>query len=252
MSVSAEEDTCGNYPGVQHHRTLSSVLSRLSNILDRRSQVRRVKQKMMLMMPFWGLVILFQTPQAYKDSDFKQYWMPDSNCRECYECGDRFNTFRRRHHCRICGQIFCSRCCNQEVPGSIMGYTGKESHEFSPAIMDFQPRETFLLHTGFLRVCTYCCRVVLSYAKNPDVSGDFGTLSEDLASQLMSSDPDVSPGSMGQQGTWGRKKSRELGILGLFPEEPGRQRWVLRKINCYKSFCLLSIQYPINYGQVSI
>ncbi|ELU02982.1 hypothetical protein CAPTEDRAFT_176607 [Capitella teleta] len=120
--------------GMQSQRTLTSVLSRLSNILDRRSQ----------------------TPQAYRDSDFRQYWMPDNNCRECYECGDRFNTFRRRHHCRICGQIFCSRCCNQEVPGSIMGYT------------------------GFLRVCTYCCRVVLSYAKNPDAS--VGSLSEDLAS----------------------------------------------------------------------
>ncbi len=79
----------------------------------------------------WGSVILMkyycyycQTPQAYKDSDFKQYWMPDGNCKECYECGDKFNTFRRRHHCRICGQIFCSRCCNQEVPGNIMGYTG--------------------------------------------------------------------------------------------------------------------------------
>ena len=70
------------------------------------------------------LLVIFQTPQAYKDSDFKQYWMPDSNCKQCYECGDKFNTFRRRHHCRICGQIFCSRCCNQEVPGKIMGYTG--------------------------------------------------------------------------------------------------------------------------------
>ncbi len=69
----------------------------------------------------------FQSSQAnlWKDSDFKQYWMPDSNCKECYECGDRFNTFRRRHHCRICGQIFCSRCCNQEVPGKIMGYIGQ-------------------------------------------------------------------------------------------------------------------------------
>ena len=71
------------------------------------------------------LRLICQTPQAYKDSDFKQYWMPDSNCRQCYECGDRFNTFRRRHHCRICGQIFCSRCCNQVLPGRIMGYTGE-------------------------------------------------------------------------------------------------------------------------------
>ncbi|GFV39401.1 1-phosphatidylinositol 3-phosphate 5-kinase [Trichonephila clavipes] len=61
--------------------------------------------------------------QNYKDSDFKQYWMLDSNCKECYDCGDKFTTFRRRHHCRVCGQIFCWRCCNQEIPGDLIGYT---------------------------------------------------------------------------------------------------------------------------------
>ena len=50
--------------------------------------------------------------------------MPDSSCRECYDCGDKFTTFRRRHHCRICGQIFCSKCCNQELSGKIIGYKG--------------------------------------------------------------------------------------------------------------------------------
>ena len=70
--------------------------------------------------------VFLQAPQVYRDSDFRQYWMPDENCKQCYDCNDRFTTFRRRHHCRICGQIFCSRCCNQEVPGKLMGYTGKK------------------------------------------------------------------------------------------------------------------------------
>jgi len=65
--------------------------------------------------------------QAYKNTDFKQYWMPDSVSKECYDCGEKFTTFRRRHHCRVCGQIFCSRCCNQEIPGKIMGCTGTHS-----------------------------------------------------------------------------------------------------------------------------
>ncbi|KAG1683158.1 1-phosphatidylinositol 3-phosphate 5-kinase [Nymphon striatum] len=117
-------------------RSLTNVLKRISNILDRRSS----------------------TPQAYKDSDFKQYWMPDSNCKECYECGDKFNTFRRRHHCRVCGQIFCRRCCNQEIPGKIMGYTEN------------------------LRACTYCCKVVLSYIQSTDLipSGDLKAFQDDL------------------------------------------------------------------------
>ena len=70
-------------------------------------------------------IFLNQTPKAYKDSDYKQYWMPDDNCRECYDCGMKFHAFRRRHHCRICGQIFCSQCCDQAVPGKIMGFTGE-------------------------------------------------------------------------------------------------------------------------------
>ncbi|KAK3729009.1 hypothetical protein QZH41_011466, partial [Actinostola sp. cb2023] len=67
-----------------------------------------------------------QLPQAY----FKQYWMPDENSKECYECGEKFNTFRRRHHCRLCGQIFCYRCCNIEIPGEIMGYAGQYLRTF--------------------------------------------------------------------------------------------------------------------------
>lgn len=64
-------------------------------------------------------------PCLLQDSDLKQYWMPDSQCKECYDCNEKFTTFRRRHHCRLCGQIFCSRCCNQEIPGKFMGYTGE-------------------------------------------------------------------------------------------------------------------------------
>uniref|UniRef100_A0A8C9VMR3 1-phosphatidylinositol 3-phosphate 5-kinase n=1 Tax=Scleropages formosus TaxID=113540 RepID=A0A8C9VMR3_SCLFO len=88
-----------------------------------------------------------------QDSDLKQYWMPDSQCKECYDCNEKFTTFRRRHHCRLCGQIFCSRCCSQEIPGKFMGYTGD------------------------LRACTYCRKIALSYAHSADSS----SIGEDLS-----------------------------------------------------------------------
>ncbi|KAL8580116.1 hypothetical protein ACOMHN_061230 [Nucella lapillus] len=135
-------------------RNLSSVLSRLSNILDRRST----------------------TPQTYKDSDFKQYWMPDSSCKECYDCGDRFTTFRRRHHCRICGQIFCSKCCNQELPGKIIGYKGG------------------------IRVCDYCCKVVLRYAQQSVSTGEVKVLREEIRN-MSSSQLDIESGSF-EFGMW--------------------------------------------------
>ena len=38
------------------------------------------------------------------------HWMPDKLCKLCYSCEVQFTVFRRRHHCRLCGQVFCSSC----------------------------------------------------------------------------------------------------------------------------------------------
>ncbi|XP_045152704.1 1-phosphatidylinositol 3-phosphate 5-kinase [Echinops telfairi] len=136
-------------------RSLSTVLRRLKEIMEGKSQ----------------------------DSDLKQYWMPDSQCKECYDCSEKFTTFRRRHHCRLCGQIFCSRCCNQEIPGKFMGYTGD------------------------LRACTYCRKIALSYAHSTDsnsIGEDLNALSDSACSVslLDPSEPRTPVGS--------RKASRNI------------------------------------------
>ncbi|KAM5265851.1 1-phosphatidylinositol 3-phosphate 5-kinase isoform 10-T10 [Hipposideros larvatus] len=136
-------------------RSLSTVLKRLKEIMEGRSQ----------------------------DSDLKQYWMPDSQCKECYDCSEKFTTFRRRHHCRLCGQIFCSRCCNQEIPGKFMGYTGD------------------------LRACTYCRKIALSYAHSTDsnsIGEDLSALS-DSASSVSILDPSEPRTPVGS-----RKASRNI------------------------------------------
>ncbi|KGO58653.1 Zinc finger, FYVE/PHD-type [Penicillium expansum] len=40
----------------------------------------------------------------------RDFWMRDENAKDCFHCGEPFTTFRRKHHCRICGQIFDSKC----------------------------------------------------------------------------------------------------------------------------------------------
>lgn len=35
----------------------------------------------------------------------KDYWMRDDKVKECYDCKQPFTTFRRKHHCRICGEL---------------------------------------------------------------------------------------------------------------------------------------------------
>lgn len=54
----------------------------------------------------------------------KEYWMKDDSAKDCFTCGKAFNTFRRRHHCRICGQIFCNSC-TLSISGETFGLNGR-------------------------------------------------------------------------------------------------------------------------------
>ncbi|KNB42706.1 hypothetical protein JH06_3735, partial [Blastocystis sp. subtype 4] len=48
-------------------------------------------------------------------------WVPDSEAPRCTYCNDKFTFVRRRHHCRFCGYVFCSSCCNHYMTISSMG-----------------------------------------------------------------------------------------------------------------------------------
>ena len=77
----------------------------------------------------------------------KEYWMKDENARDCFYCGDPFSTFRRKHHCRTCGQIFDAKCTSL-LPGSHFG----------------QP--------GSLRVCKPCEGIINGYDDSSEYSDD--------------------------------------------------------------------------------
>ncbi|XP_074302031.1 1-phosphatidylinositol-3-phosphate 5-kinase FAB1B-like [Silene latifolia] len=48
----------------------------------------------------------------------RDFWMPDDSCRVCYDCDAQFTLFNRRHHCRLCGRIFCGKCTANWVPAN--------------------------------------------------------------------------------------------------------------------------------------
>jgi hypothetical protein len=48
---------------------------------------------------------VFVTPDSHK-------WEKDKTVLSCHACKRVFSTFFRRHHCRVCGNIFCKRCSN--------------------------------------------------------------------------------------------------------------------------------------------
>lgn len=53
----------------------------------------------------------------------KAFWMKDENAKDCFYCGQAFSTFRRKHHCRTCGQIFDAKCTSL-VQGRPFGQPG--------------------------------------------------------------------------------------------------------------------------------
>ncbi|KAA3477316.1 1-phosphatidylinositol-3-phosphate 5-kinase FAB1A-like [Gossypium australe] len=68
----------------------------------------------------------------------RDFWMPDQSCRVCYECDSQFTVFNRRHHCRLCGRVFCAKCTANSVPApSDEPRAGREDLER-------------------IRVCNYC------------------------------------------------------------------------------------------------
>ena len=68
----------------------------------------------------------------------RDFWMPDCSCRVCYECDSQFTLFNRRHHCRLCGRIFCSKCTLNTVPAP---FSSQRNH-----------RDEW----EKIRVCNYC------------------------------------------------------------------------------------------------
>ncbi|CAL6100858.1 FYVE_zinc finger domain-containing protein [Hexamita inflata] len=54
-----------------------------------------------------SLSISYPKKQLVEKAD----WMADNDSKQCIVCNDVFTTFNRRHHCRRCGRIMCSKCC---------------------------------------------------------------------------------------------------------------------------------------------
>lgn len=68
-------------------------------------------------------------------------WVRDSTIHNCYSCKVGFTMINRKHHCRLCGRIFCAECTKyrQKIPIFLANYLPKrndESPSFSRLISD--------------------------------------------------------------------------------------------------------------------
>jgi hypothetical protein len=69
-------------------------------------------------------------------------WKPDQSSTACEKCAKGFTFFRRRHHCRGCGGIFCSDCLQKCAPfgNQLACQTCREERLASPGSPKTSPR----------------------------------------------------------------------------------------------------------------
>eukprot|EP00941_MAST-03F_sp_MAST-3F-sp1_P003170 g3170.t1 len=57
-----------------------------------------------------------------KQKPLVAHWRPDDDYRVCGNCRTQFNVITRKHHCRRCGEIFCSACTPVRIFLPELGY----------------------------------------------------------------------------------------------------------------------------------
>uniref|UniRef100_K1QIW8 Lateral signaling target protein 2-like protein n=1 Tax=Magallana gigas TaxID=29159 RepID=K1QIW8_MAGGI len=68
-------------------------------------------------------------PDVFTSTNFtllKSRWVSDDEVSVCQWCKNKFNQLRRKHHCRQCGNVFCSKCCNEKMPLPQLGLEDPE------------------------------------------------------------------------------------------------------------------------------
>ncbi|PWA21033.1 hypothetical protein CCH79_00007224, partial [Gambusia affinis] len=62
----------------------------------------------------------------------ERWWLVDKEATHCLGCNDQFTWWVRRHHCRVCGRIFCYNCSNNLV---LTKHSGKKERCCSDCYM---------------------------------------------------------------------------------------------------------------------
>ncbi len=76
-----------------------------------------------------------QTNQQLSVATVSNPWEYDVEQDFCISCSDEFHPFNRKHHCRLCGKIFCNKCSDQRAlvpPSAIVLTPAKGGKKASP------------------------------------------------------------------------------------------------------------------------
>lgn len=118
----------------------------------------------------------------------KKYWINDAFVLDCLNCFKPFTAFRRKHHCRFCGQIFCLECTlfilyNQHRDERRRRHARAEGVPLPPPLV----QETRKMTLDSLRVCKPCLVDVIVYLSDDLTDDDDDIDDDDIEEQLSAS-----------------------------------------------------------------
>ena len=121
------------------------------------------------------------------DERKRHAWVRDDMTIKCLICEKEFGLFRRRHHCRSCGGIFCWECCNYSIviPKCIESCPKPEYNPFD--IKNYIPnniRDKTLDALGYNadenRVCIICYKKIKNINEISDLIKIFNNIILDV------------------------------------------------------------------------
>lgn len=71
----------------------------------------------------------YQNLKVYEDYS-APIWVPDSRTAKCMRCGEMFALWRRRHHCRLCGDVICWACSTKVSRAPTIERNSRKSYVF--------------------------------------------------------------------------------------------------------------------------
>lgn len=86
-----------------------------------------------------------------------QKWVDDNDARICYKCQKEFGYFVRKHHCRLCGKIFCDPCSSYRdaIPDNLLSDDSKRG-----TWNDYLQSYITPIDISKHRVCQYCHEII--------------------------------------------------------------------------------------------
>jgi hypothetical protein len=116
-------------------------------------------------------------------------WASDDIIDKCLTCEKSFSLFRRRHHCRNCGGIYCYECCSNyiKIPNFIDNCPKPETNMFDiknyiPSTLKCKTLEVLGYDANEERVCDKCYRHIKKILEISDLIKVFSNIILDIPS----------------------------------------------------------------------